>query len=97
MYDPNLAIIDATPKLVVMLSEVWTMADPRDLRGLVSLGVDAERAGADGVLIGEHVVMGPTASRDGLPATHATGMAAGTRIPPRRIRPTWSCSARSPR
>jgi probable F420-dependent oxidoreductase len=68
VYDPNLAMVDATPKLVVMLSEVWTMADPRDLRGLVNLAVEAERAGADGVLIGEHVVMGPTASRDGLPA-----------------------------
>jgi hypothetical protein len=47
VYDPNLAMIDGTPKLVVMLSEVWTMADPRDLRGLVSLAVEAERAGAE--------------------------------------------------
>jgi alkanesulfonate monooxygenase SsuD/methylene tetrahydromethanopterin reductase-like flavin-dependent oxidoreductase (luciferase family) len=67
VYDPNPAMVDGTPKLVVRLSEVWTMADPRDLRGLVSLAVEAERAGADGVLIGEHVVMGPTASSDGLP------------------------------
>jgi alkanesulfonate monooxygenase SsuD/methylene tetrahydromethanopterin reductase-like flavin-dependent oxidoreductase (luciferase family) len=90
-------MIDGTPKLVVMLSEVWTMADPRDLRGLVSLAVEAERAGADGVLIGEHVVMGPTASRVAFPPTHATGTAAGIRTPRRRIRRTWSCSARSPR
>jgi alkanesulfonate monooxygenase SsuD/methylene tetrahydromethanopterin reductase-like flavin-dependent oxidoreductase (luciferase family) len=53
MYDPNLAMIDGTPKLVLMLSEVGTMADPRDLRGLVNLAVEAERAGADAVLIGE--------------------------------------------
>ncbi len=47
MYDPSLAMVDGTPNLVVMLSEVWSMADPRDLRGLVSLAVEAERAGAD--------------------------------------------------
>ena len=38
------------PRLVVMLSEVWTMVDPYDLAGLVELGAVVETAGADGVL-----------------------------------------------
>jgi hypothetical protein len=50
-----------------MLSEVWTMIDPRNLAGLVKLGAVAERAGADGVLIGEHIVLAENSARDGLP------------------------------
>ncbi|WP_330351221.1 LLM class flavin-dependent oxidoreductase [Streptomyces sp. NBC_00582] len=51
-----------------MLSESWTLAQPRDLRSLVDLSVVIERAGAHGVLVGEHVVMGPDAGRNGAPA-----------------------------
>jgi len=47
------------PKLAMILSETWTMADPRDLRGLVNMAVEAEKAGFDAVMVGEHVVMGP--------------------------------------
>lgn len=43
----------------MILSEIWTMTDPRDLRAVVDYAVEAERAGFDGVMIGEHVVMGP--------------------------------------
>jgi len=56
------------PKLMVLLSENWTMTDPRDLRGLVDLAVVAEDAGVDGVMIGEHVVLGPNAAINGTPA-----------------------------
>ena len=56
------------PKLVVALSENWTMIDPRDLAGLVTLATAAEAAGADGVLLGEHVAMGANAAAKGVPA-----------------------------
>jgi len=56
-----------SPKLVVLLSEVWTMTDPRDLRGLVALAVAAEEAGVDGIEIGEHVLLGPNSAINGLP------------------------------
>jgi alkanesulfonate monooxygenase SsuD/methylene tetrahydromethanopterin reductase-like flavin-dependent oxidoreductase (luciferase family) len=54
-------------RLVVMLSESWTLFDRRDLRSLVDQGAVLERAGAHGVLVGEHVVMGPHADRNGVP------------------------------
>lgn len=46
------------PRVVLMLSESWTMVDPRDLRGLVDLATVAERAGIDGVLLGERITLG---------------------------------------
>jgi len=56
MPRPELSI--AEPRLVLMLSEAWTMVDPRDLRGLVGLAKVAEDAGVDGVMLGEHVTLG---------------------------------------
>jgi probable F420-dependent oxidoreductase len=55
------------PKLVLILSENWTLVDPRDLPGLVRLAVDAEGAGFDAVMVSEHVVLGPGADEAGLP------------------------------
>jgi probable F420-dependent oxidoreductase len=57
-----------TPKLVLLLSENWTMTPPRDLRGLVQIAVEAEEAGFDAVMVSEHVVMGRGADAGGLPA-----------------------------
>jgi len=57
-----------TPKLVLLLSENWTMTSPRDLRGLVRMAVEAEEAGFDAVMVSEHVVMGRGADSGGLPA-----------------------------
>ena len=56
----------AEPRLVLMLSEAWTMIDPRDLRGLVELAAVAERAGVDGVLVGEHVTLGRIIEAEGV-------------------------------
>jgi probable F420-dependent oxidoreductase len=56
------------PKLILILSENWTMTSPRDLRALVRFAVEAEDAGFDAVMISEHVVLGPDAGSDGLPA-----------------------------
>jgi probable F420-dependent oxidoreductase len=55
------------PKLILILSENWTMTSPRDLRALVRFAVEAESAGFDAVMVSEHVVLGPDAASEGLP------------------------------
>lgn len=54
------------PRLLLVLSENWTMTSPRDLRGLVRIAAEAEQAGVDGVMLSEHVVLGPTAGARGV-------------------------------
>ena len=58
----------APPKLILILSENWTMTSPRDLPSLVRFAVEAEQAGFDAVMVSEHVVLGPGANSEGLPA-----------------------------
>ena len=48
----------APPRLILMVSENWTLLSPRDLPDLVRFAIEAEDAGFDGVLISEHVVLG---------------------------------------
>ena len=57
-----------TPKLILILSENWTLTSPRDLRQLVRFAVEAEEAGFDGIMMSEHIVLGPGSDADGLPA-----------------------------
>ena len=56
------------PRLLLVLSENWTMTSPRDLRALVRIAAEAEQAGIDGVMISEHVVLGPAAGARGVMA-----------------------------
>ena len=56
------------PKLILILSENWTLTSPRDLRSIVRFAVEAEDAGFDAVMVSEHVVLGPDADADGLPS-----------------------------
>ncbi len=49
------------PRVVVVLSESWTLASGRDLPELVRWAREAEDAGADAVMLSEHVVLGPDA------------------------------------
>jgi probable F420-dependent oxidoreductase len=55
------------PRLLLNLSENWTLIDPRNVRRQVALAVEAERAGFDGVMFSEHVVMGDGADARGVP------------------------------
>ena len=55
------------PRLILILSENWTLTPPRDLRALVGMAVAAERAGFDAVMVSEHVVLGPGADAEGIP------------------------------
>ena len=57
-----------TPKLILILSENWTLTSPRDLRQLVRFAVEAEKAGFDGLMMSEHIVLGAGSDADGLPA-----------------------------
>jgi probable F420-dependent oxidoreductase len=50
----------------MVLTENWTIVSPRDLRGLVRMAVEAERAGIDGVMLSEHTVLGPSAGAHGV-------------------------------
>ncbi len=53
-------------KLVLVLSENWTLTPPRDLRALVEMAVVAEDAGFDAVMVSEHIVLGPGAGAAGV-------------------------------
>jgi probable F420-dependent oxidoreductase len=53
------------PKLVSVLTENWTMADPRDIRGIVRMAQEAEDAGFDMIMISDHVLLGPSAGSEG--------------------------------
>jgi probable F420-dependent oxidoreductase len=53
-------------KLVLVLSENWTLTSPRDLRALVRVAVEAEDAGIDAVMVSEHIVLGASAGEGGL-------------------------------
>jgi probable F420-dependent oxidoreductase len=55
------------PRLILVLSENWTLTPPRDLAALVRVAVEAEEAGFDGVMVSEHIVLGPGADAEGLP------------------------------
>ncbi|HEY2788763.1 MAG TPA: TIGR03619 family F420-dependent LLM class oxidoreductase [Gaiellales bacterium] len=52
-------------RVVMVLSENWTLTPPRDLRALVDMAVCAEQAGVDTVMLSEHVVLGPSAGAAG--------------------------------
>ena len=65
------------PKLVLLLSEIWTMSDPRDLQRVVRYAVEAEEAGFDAVMIGEHMVMGPNSACKGPPENPRDWLMAG--------------------
>ncbi len=69
------------PRLVLVLSENWTLVSPRQLRGLVRLAQQAEAEGIDGVMLSEHVVLGPSAGERGRPANPREYAAPGSQDP----------------
>ena len=69
------------PKLIALLSEGWTMTDPRDLKNIVRFAREAEDAGIDGIMIGEHVVMGPNSCFIAPPVNQRDWLMAGNQVP----------------
>ena len=57
------------------------MTSPRDLRALVRMAVEAEDAGIDGVMLSEHIVLGPSAGALGRPANPRDYAAPGNQGP----------------
>jgi probable F420-dependent oxidoreductase len=56
------------PRILLILTENHTMRPAPDVADLVAFAVEAERAGLDGVMVSEHVVLGPSAGAAGRPA-----------------------------
>ena len=54
------------PRMLLILSENWTLTDGRDLHELVRWAREAEDAGFDSVMLSEHVVLGRDASDKGV-------------------------------
>jgi probable F420-dependent oxidoreductase len=57
------------------------MTSPRDLRALVRMAVEAEDAGIDGVMLSEHIVLGPSAGALGRPLNPRDYAAPGNQDP----------------
>ena len=70
-----------SPNLLLVLTESWTLVSPRDLRALVRLAVEAEQAGIDGVMLSEHIVLGPGAGEHGVMANPRDYAAPGNQDP----------------
>jgi len=51
--------------MVSVLTENWTMVDPRDIRDIVRMAQEAEDAGFDMVMVSDHVLLGPSAGSGG--------------------------------
>ncbi len=60
------ADVSLPPRIVLVLSENWTILDPRRPDRLVEMARVAEDCGIDTVMLSEHVVLGPSAGVDGL-------------------------------
>ena len=58
----------ASPRLVLILSENWTLWPRGDVRALVDAAVEAEEGGFDAVMMSEHVVLGHGADAEGVPS-----------------------------
>lgn len=54
------------PRIVLVLTENWTIVDPRRPDRLLEMARVAEEAGIDTVMLSEHVVLGPSAGADGV-------------------------------
>jgi probable F420-dependent oxidoreductase len=69
------------PRLVMVLTENWTIASPRDLRALVRLAREAEDAGVDAVMLSDHLVLGASAGDQGRPENPRAYAAPGNQDP----------------
>jgi probable F420-dependent oxidoreductase len=74
-------VTNADPRLVLVLSENWTMTSPRDLRGLVRIAQEAEDAGIDAVMLSEHIVLGAGSCANGVMANPRDYAAPGNQDP----------------
>jgi probable F420-dependent oxidoreductase len=71
----------SAPRLVLVLTENWTIVSARDLRALVRMAVEAEDAGVDAVMLSDHLVLGASAGAKGRPANPKEYAAPGNQDP----------------
>ena len=71
----------APPKILLIVSENWTLTRGQDLNTLVDWAVLAERAGVWGVMLSEHVCLGPSAGCKGRERNERAYMAPGNQDP----------------
>ena len=69
------------PRMLLILTENWTLVDGRDLGTLVRWAQQAEDAGFDAVMLSEHVVLGPDAAAHGVMANPRAYAAPGNQDP----------------
>lgn len=70
-----------TPRIMLILSENWTLTVGHNLRDLVDWAVMAEAAGIDGVMVSEHISLGPAAGARGREPNERAYMAPGNQDP----------------
>lgn len=70
-----------TPRILLLLSENWTLTQGQDLGSLVDWAEMAERAGVWGVMLSEHICLGPTAGSKGRESNERAYMAPGNQDP----------------
>lgn len=58
--------LSSVPRIVLVLSENWTIVDPRDPARLLEMARIAEDSGIDAVMLSEHIVLGLSAGSNGV-------------------------------
>jgi probable F420-dependent oxidoreductase len=74
-------VLTKPPRLILVLTENWTITSSRDLRRLVRLAQEAEDGGIDAVMLSDHLVLGPSAGSEGRPRNPKEYAAPGTQDP----------------
>lgn len=70
-----------SPKIMLILSENWTLTARQNLRSLVDWVVIAEECGIDGVMLSEHISLGPGAGARGREPNERAYAAPGNQDP----------------
>jgi probable F420-dependent oxidoreductase len=66
---------------LMVLSENWTLRPELSISDVVDLAVAAEKAGVDGIMLSDHIVLGPSANADGEPENLRDYAAPGNQDP----------------
>jgi len=70
-----------SPKIMLILSENWTLTARQNLRSLVDWAVIAEESGIDGIMLSEHISLGPGAGARGREPNERAYAAPGNQDP----------------
>ncbi|MEM7539468.1 MAG: LLM class flavin-dependent oxidoreductase [Chloroflexota bacterium] len=70
-----------TPKIMLILSENWTIVHPQELKTLVEWAVIAESCGIDALMLSDHISLGPSAGERGIEPNPRAYAAPGNQDP----------------